>query len=138
MPLVITHYEGIDGTPCVALAMRGMAELLADGGGEQFVGLHHSYNGITATIGDNVVGVLIWFDQPTSHRIWLQLGYVLPPYRGQGVYDALWDALLDKARGLKRPRIDSAARLDNYVMRAVAKKQGRVEHAVLLKYEVEP
>jgi GNAT superfamily N-acetyltransferase len=83
----IDHYEGIDGTPVVAIAVRGHAELLAAGAPEQFVALHYSYNGITASLDGKVVGVIVWIDQKDSRRIWLQLGYVLPEFRGQGIYN---------------------------------------------------
>jgi GNAT superfamily N-acetyltransferase len=100
----IDHYEGIYGTPVVALALRGMAELLEDGAADQSIGLHHDSNGIAATVFEQVAGVIVWIDEPEKRRIWLQLGYVLPEYRGKGVYSALWGALVECARKLGRPR----------------------------------
>lgn len=132
----IDHYEGIDSTPVIAVAVRGHAELLAAGSPEQFVLLHHSYNGIAATVDGKVVGVIVWFDQKDSKRIFLQLGYVLPEFRGKGIYGHLWRALIEKAKELKRPEIWSGTAIDNYSMRAVAKKQGREEVAVSLRYRV--
>jgi GNAT superfamily N-acetyltransferase len=98
--------------------------------------LHFSYNGITASIDGKVVGVIVWIDQKDSRRIWLQLGYVVPEHRGKGIYGHLWRALIDKARELQRPAIWSATGIDNYRMREVAKKQGRAEVAVSLKFDV--
>lgn len=132
----IHHYDGLDGTPAVAIALLGQLECLNEGG-ESAVGLHFSYQAITATVDGKVVGVIVWFDQTKeSKRIWLQLGYVLPAYRGRGIYTRLWHALIEKAQDLKCPQIHSATRIDNHHMRDVAKAQGRVEYAVSLRFEV--
>ena len=132
----INHYEGMDGTPAVAIALLGQLECLNEGG-ERAVGLHWSYNAITATVENKVVGVIVWFDQTKeSKRIWLQLGYVLPAFRGKGIYSHLWRALVEKARQMKCPEIHSATRFDNHHMREVAKAQGRVEYAVSLRFRV--
>ncbi|EJN11809.1 acetyltransferase [Bradyrhizobium sp. YR681] len=135
MSVQITHYSGIDGTPAVALALRGQYEMINDGG-EQAVGLHHSYNGILASIDGKAVGVIIWFEQKDSHRLWLQLGYVLPEHRRNGIYNMLWDQLVDKARKLGASAIWSGTAIGNDAMRAVARKQGRKEIAVSLKFDV--
>lgn len=132
----IDHYQGLDGTPAVALALRGQTECL-EHGGEQAVGLHWSYNAITATIDGKVVGVIVWIDQmKDSRRIWLQLGYMLPEFRGRGIYSYLWSALILKAQEMKCPQIQSATNVNNYHMREVAKAQGRVEFAVSLRFDV--
>jgi GNAT superfamily N-acetyltransferase len=131
----ISHYAGIDGTPAVGLALRGQHECIA-AGGDQAVGLHHSYQAILATVDAEPIGVIIWFEQKEQHRIWLQLGYVLPEYRGRGIYSMLWDQLVDKARELKQPAIWSGTAVGNATMRGVARKQGRKEVAVSLKFEV--
>lgn len=135
MTVQITHYTGIDGTPAVALALRGQYELINDGG-EQAVGLHFSYNAILATIDGKPVGVIVWFEQKESHRLWLQLGYVLPEHRRAGIYSMLWDQLVDKARELKAPAIWSGTAIGNDAMRAVARKQGRKEVAVSIRFDV--
>lgn len=132
----LDHYEGLDGTPAVEIALRGQSECIADGG-ERFVALHWSYNAITATVEGHVVGVIVWVDQmKESKRIWLQLGYVLPAFRKKGIYSHLWRALVGKAQALKCPEIHSATRIDNHAMRDVAKAQGRVEYAVSLRFAV--
>lgn len=132
----IDHYQGLDGTPAVGIALRGQADCIDDGG-EHAVGLHWSYNGITATLDGKVVGVIVWIDQQKEiRRIWLQLGYVLPEFRGRGIYSALWKALVAKAQEMKCPQIQSAAAFNNHRMRDVAKAQGRVEFAVNLRFDV--
>lgn len=134
----IDHYEGLDGTPAVGIALRGQADCIAEGG-ERAVALHWSYNAITASLNGEVVGVIVWIDQnKESKRIWLQLGYVLPECRQMGIYGHLWRALVDRARNLKIPQIHSATRIDNDVMRKVAKAQGRIEYAISLRFDVDP
>src|SRR3954469_18342494 len=106
----IHHYEGIDNTPAVAIALLGQLECVNEGG-ERAVGLHWSYQAITATIDNKVVGVIVWLDQmKESKRIWLQLGYVLPAFRGKGIYSSLWRALVEKAQQMKCLEIHSATR----------------------------
>jgi GNAT superfamily N-acetyltransferase len=133
--LKIDHYAGIDGTPAVAIALRGQLECL-EYGGEVAIGLHYSYNAIVASIGAETIGVIVWHEQKEWRRIWLQLGYVLPEYRREGIYSVLWEELLAKAYELKVDAICSATAAANERMRTIAKKQGRVEYAVSLRYRL--
>ena len=66
------------------------------------------------------------------------IGFVLPEFRGLGLYGQLWDALVAQAQALRVPHISSATFLDNTAMRAVAQRQGRVERTVTLDYAVPP
>jgi GNAT superfamily N-acetyltransferase len=133
----IEHYTGLDHTPATAFACRAHAELLSEGG-EQAVALHWSYNVILASISGKPVGVIVWFEQKETRGLWLQLGYVAPEHRKQGVYGKLWRAVVDKAREQGALFIRSATGMGNETMRAVAKSQGRRELAVSLIYDVPP
>ncbi|MGJ5163200.1 GNAT family N-acetyltransferase [Bradyrhizobium sp. HKCCYLR1051] len=137
MPVAIslTHFDHLDNTPAVRLALRGHWET-AEAQGVDEVGLHYSYNAILASVDAEPVGVIVWEDQPKQGRIWLQLGYVVPEWRGRGVYSRLWIELTQKARELKRASIWSATGTGNARMRAVAKAQGRREIAVSLRWDV--
>ncbi|MGJ5149834.1 GNAT family N-acetyltransferase [Bradyrhizobium sp. HKCCYLR1023] len=133
----ITHFDHLDGTPACRLALRGQWETAAAVGADE-VGLHYSFSAILASVDGEPVGVIVWDDQPKQGRIWLQLGYVVPEWRGRGVYSRLWIELTQKARELKRSAIWSATGTGNATMRAVAKAQGRREVAVSLRYDVPP
>jgi hypothetical protein len=133
----IAHYDGMDNTPALTIALRGRLAVL-EKSPMQELGLHHSYQAITATRPGATTpdGVIVWFEQKEQHRIWLQLGWVEPSCRAFGVYTALWSALCDKARELKCQYIDSGTDVDNTIMREVARRQGRCEVGILLRYEV--
>lgn len=142
-PIHIQHWEGIENTPALPIALRGQLECAAAGGAQE-VGLHYSYNAITATIvGEfagrpvsEVVGVIVWHAQKEQHRIWLQLGYVVPECRGRGVYSHLWRALIGKAKELGVNYIDSGTSRDNDRVLQIASHQGREVHAILLRYKL--
>ncbi|MEH2474579.1 GNAT superfamily N-acetyltransferase [Nitrobacteraceae bacterium AZCC 2161] len=125
----------MDNTPATAIAVRGQAELMAEFG-SRFIGLYWEYNAITATVDGQVVGVIVWHEEKHNHRLWLQLGYVVPEWRGKGIYTFLWNELVAKAGKLKYGSIASGTSIDNYRMRAVAKTQGRVEVGVNMSFPV--
>jgi GNAT superfamily N-acetyltransferase len=135
MRFKIDHYAGIENTPALQIALRGQLEC-AEAGGAQEVGLHFSYNAILASADGEPVGVIVWYEQKEQHRLWLQLGYVKPEWRGCSIYTVLWRELIAKAVELKLSSIWSGTAASNLTMRAIAKRQGRSETAVLLKFDV--
>ena len=137
MTPVIIHYEGLDATPIVGMALRARAEGIEEGSFPD-VGLHWSYNGIGAWVDGELAGIIVWHEEKSNKRLWLQQGYVAPAWRGKGIYSHLWNALVEKARELKQPSIGSGTRFNNDRMRAVAKKQGRRETSVILEFDVPP
>lgn len=136
MTIIIQHWEGIENTPAIVIALRGQAECAAAGGAQE-VGLHYSFNAITASVDGEVRGVIVWQPQKEQHRIWLNLGYVYPDYRGRGIYTVLWRALVEKARELGVSYIDSGTSPLNTNMLKIAEHQGRREHAILLRYDLD-
>lgn len=86
-----------------------------------------------------VLAGLIAFTVDTElNRVWVDLSYVRPEFRGQSLYTMLWDTLVRYATTAGIDTIESATSANNTVMRAVAKKQHRQEAAVQLVYKVRP
>jgi hypothetical protein len=63
---------------------------------------------------------------------------VVPACRRQGIHTAMWNAMIAKARELKRPVISSSTALENTAMRNLMKTQGRVETSVNTRFVVPP
>jgi GNAT superfamily N-acetyltransferase len=134
----IRHFEGIGHTPVLRLAVRCWHQLLEAGlidDGGIAVGWDHQ--GIAA-FGDygELLGALTWVDQPWANQLFIFLAYVLPEHRRQGVHTAMFAALVEKARALKRPVIASGTSIDNHVSRQMMAAQGRTESGVYSRYRV--
>lgn len=130
----IKHFDGINFTPALPLALRGVLELIDAGLSDPVLTLDWDAAAIVAFSNGKPVGVLVWKKLDWRKEAFIQLGYVLPDHRGQGAYRALWHALIDKAVELKLHHIESGTHLDNAAMRAVARALGRTEHGVYLQY----
>lgn len=134
----IVHHDAFCRTPAVRLAARGWLELLdanlIDDSGIPF---GWDYKSIVAYSEDDTpIGVLVWADQAWGNQISISLAYVLPDYRRMGVHTAMWLAIVDKARELKRPVISSSASIRNAASRASMASQGRGETGVSTVYHV--
>ena len=64
----------------------------------------------------------------------ISLGYVHPLRRHQGIYRQLWDVLVEKARDKGYRKIYGTTKVDNVLMREIAKKLGRVEESINLEF----
>lgn len=133
--------EGLNGTPAAELAVRGWCETVERGFGDGNLNMNAGLNamiGYAANGRDMLpVGVITW-DATDSARAWVYQSYVLPEFRGRGVYSAMWAALVDHAmRKLPKVRsIESATHIRNIAMREIAKKLGRREEAVILRFDI--
>jgi L-amino acid N-acyltransferase YncA len=133
----IEHFEGLNRTPATVLAIQGWLELQERGLGEPVMNLNWDANVIAALADDGAcIGVIVWQHIKWTRQVFVDLGYVAPAARQQGVYRALWAALVEKARELKVPHIYGITHLDNIDMRATARKLGRIEIGVSLRFDV--
>lgn len=134
----VEHFEGVNNTPAVDLAVAGWMELRRQGFTLQAIPLGWDHNAFVAFAGQEPVGVLTYQHLGYVKHVAIGTGYVVPEWRGNRIYDRLWAALVAKARDLKAVAIMSDTHVDNATMRAVARRQGRQETGVVLRYVVEP
>jgi hypothetical protein len=139
-PVEVVLVEGLNNSPALDLAVRGWAECVEKGFGDGTLNVFTSLNAFIAYAqnGREMIpaAVMTWnFDKDTG-RVWIFMGYTLPEFRGRGLYNALWASMVAKAIELKAATIQSGTHVRNSAMRAIAKKQGRVEEAVTLTYRL--
>lgn len=137
----IEFYDGLNCSPALELAMRGWAEAVEKGHSDGTLNVYSSLKAFVAFAPNGrdmiPVGVVTFDHEVHVKRVWVYQGYTLPEFRGRGVYNALWFKLVEYATvELKAKSIQSGTHVRNTVMRAVAKKQGRYEESVILKYDL--
>lgn len=138
----IKHFDMIGQSPdAVWLAVRGWHELIEaaiprNRSGAMLVSWDHK--AIVAHDAGGPVGVLTWSDQEHLNHIWINFAYVIPSCRRQGCHTALFQALVGRARELKRRQILSGSTVGNEASRAAQARQGRVETGVTTIFRVGP
>lgn len=141
-PIEVVLVEGLSHTPALELAMRGWAECVEKGLGDGTLNLWASLNAFIAYAqnGREMIpaAVMTWEHDKTLKRVWIYQSYTLPEFRGRGLYNALWAKMVEHATvELKASTIESGTHVRNTAMRAVAKKQGRYEECVILKFNLD-
>jgi GNAT superfamily N-acetyltransferase len=138
-PVTIQHYPTIMNTPALPLAVKGWDFLLrynlCDPGA---MIVQYDHQGIVATRGGQPIGVLTWFDQAWGNQLGVGVAFVLAEHRRQGIHTQMWQALVVKARGLKRPVIISSTGCANAAARAAMAQQGRVITSFNVRFVVPP
>jgi GNAT superfamily N-acetyltransferase len=134
---IVRHYDTLMNSPGLILAVRCWHELLLwkfiDPGA---TAVQYDHKAFVAFQGETEVGVLTYAEQGWSNSVYIGLAYVVPACRRQGIHTAMWNAMIAKARELKRPAISSSTALGNTAMRNLMKKQGRVETSVNTRFVV--
>ncbi|HXF42649.1 MAG TPA: GNAT family N-acetyltransferase [Pyrinomonadaceae bacterium] len=110
-----------------------------EGGGQGYLADKGFY--LVAEDGEMIVGCLLitreWSDWRNAWFWWIQSVYVLPEYRGKGVYRRLYEFVKEEARRLG---IIAGFRLyvehDNYTAQQVYKKLGMSESHYLMFEEL--
>lgn len=138
----IKLFDGLNNTPALDLAVRGWADVQERNLGDGSLNVYASLQAFVAYVknGHEIlpVGVMTWEFDKTLKRVWIYQGYTLPEFRGRGVYNALWASMVaHAATELKALSIQSGTHVRNSAMRAIAKKQGRVEECVVLRYDLQ-
>lgn len=80
-----------------------------------------------------VIGALMW-DAQEDGSWWTQLGYVDPQYRGLGVYQLLWERVVQRAIELRVRRIQGGTAWGNDRMRRLMEQLGRRPAHVLYDF----
>lgn len=131
----ISLLEGLADSPALSLAVQGWAECVRLGYGDGTMNVQTSLNAIVAhNDGARLpIGVMTFDYFPVDKRVWIYQSYVLPEYRGRGIYRQMYERLVAHAITLKARSIQSGTHSKNTAMRAVAKKMGRHEECVILR-----
>jgi GNAT superfamily N-acetyltransferase len=133
----IEHFEGLNRTPAIGIAVRGWHHMLEDGFASDTIAMAWDHNAFVAFDHYNqAVGVLTYAKIDHLKEWSICIGYVLPERRRTKVYTALWEALVERARTLGVSVITSSTAMHNASMRSAAFKQHRVEQAVVLEYRI--
>lgn len=134
--MTIRHIDGMNYEGVYALALEGWQDLLARGCAND-TGLFGWDNKAFVAEEEGVpVGVLI-YEHVDWTRSWsVVLGYVKPEHRRQGIYRALWEALVAKAREEKWHHIDGVTAVENVEMRKVMSQLGQEPHSISYRFEL--
>ena len=86
---------------------------------------------VTARLGGKVVGCLMitreWSDWNSCWYWWIQSVYVLPEYRGRGIYKAMYNKVLDLAKNACVSQIRLYVDKENTTAQMVYQKLGMAE-----------
>jgi GNAT superfamily N-acetyltransferase len=123
--MTIRHCDSMVHEGIIAIAVEGWQELLNRGicDDNTLVGWNHK--ALVAEEEGEILGILT-YEAVDWTRSWsVVLGYVRPAHRRKGIYTALWEALVAKAREEKRTYIDGTTHRDNAEMQATMERLGR-------------
>jgi GNAT superfamily N-acetyltransferase len=133
---VIKHYEQINFTPAIPIAVRGQHELLEAGLSEPVALFHWENRAIVAFHGQTPVGVIIWDLAAHRKEANIIIGYVVPEYRRAGIYKRLYAQLIKVAKEKGCNHIRGYTSVRNTALRSFAKTAGRSEMGVMINQEI--
>jgi len=136
----VVFYSQLNNTPALTLALCAWLDIEGRGLGDGTMSVFSSSNalvGFAENGRDRVpAGVITFQHIPEGDKVWIYQGYVLPEYRGRGIYRAMWNELVLKSLELKVSKIEGATHVRNKAMRDVARKLGRTETHIVLTFDV--
>lgn len=138
--ITVKAYTGLQGTPAVQLALLCAVEINEKGFGDGTIGPAWDQNAFVGFAMNGreqiAVGVLTWRHFEHTKEVFVCTGYVLPEFRGRGVYTAMWHELIAKAMELKAGKITSGIHIRNEAMRRISAKFGRTEEFVMVRFDL--
>jgi GNAT superfamily N-acetyltransferase len=134
----IKHIEKIQGTPIVPLAVTAWKELLDRGLAANAILIDWEMNAFYAEQAGEIVGILVYKHYEHDHSLFVALGWVQPRQRGRGIYRALWEKAVEKAREKGCHVIDGITHRDNKAMHAVMDHLGRTPKWITYEFALEP
>lgn len=147
---VIVPYPHTNNTPAAVLATRGWLEVLEDQGADPILNVYWDHKALVAfgrciTPSDPdssgpseewyPVAVLTWQHLEAFDQVFINIGWVSPPWRRRGAFTALFEHLVDvEVPKLEKPvrQIQFGTSVRNKRMRGVGAKLGFVEDAITL------
>lgn len=134
----IELYEGVNNTPALRLLAEAWLERLAAGDPQETVinWDHCAFVAFTddASPNDTPVGVISFEHIKWRRLLWVQLSYVVPSARRQGVHSLLFEALRKHAAKLGVVEIQSGISVTNTEMIQVARKRGSIAKYTVFSY----
>jgi RimJ/RimL family protein N-acetyltransferase len=125
----VVYSKQASNTASFALIAEGWNELVQEGftpDGQGFCPVDGNDQVLYAEREDGeIIGVLAYQHYGPLGQFYVKLGYVEPTSRKQGVYRALYEALLKRAATDKIGRITSTVSVENVAMQEVMKRLGR-------------
>lgn len=128
----------------VVLIISGQADLLARGLADSRLEISQAWQCVMVKVDRDrdlvPAGIIAFTVDEARSLVWVQMSFVVPEFRGQGVYRFMYEALRTIAKQHRCRTIEGATHVNNTVMRSVAKKVGRVEQCVVMvdELEIEP
>jgi GNAT superfamily N-acetyltransferase len=134
--VLVKFYDGLNHTPAIGVAVKAWAELNAAGLSDNIVLIHWQQKAFVAFAANKPVGIIVFEHQEYLKTISVAIGWVENEYRKQGIYHAMWKALVAKAQKLKAVKIVGITRPENSAMLLTAKALGRKEIGIYLDFDV--
>ena len=137
-PIEVELIFGLAESPAAQLATLGWLECVEKGLSDGNPVMRIDQNAVLGYVKQGQertpAGVITFEHVPHWKQVFIVQSYVLPQFRGQGVYSAMFNRLVEHAIvDMKATNIQSSTHVRNVAMRAIAKKQGRFEECVTLR-----
>lgn len=132
----IKHFRQISGSRAMEIAIEGEAFLHAQGFSSPHLHVQWNHEALVADVDGEAAGILVYADVDWKNEVWVVLGYVRPHFRRRGIYRALWEALVVRARQAGRPRIGGDTSIKNKAMQQTMEALGRRPVAIIYDFDV--
>lgn len=138
----IKFYEQINNTPAIPILIDANKFLLDNRLAEPLTLINWDQSAFVAfanrTEEAETIGVLSFEKSKWQKRIYIAIGYVDPKWRKSGIYNQLWQKLVEYAQKEEFKQIASVTHVNNTLMREVASRQGRKEISINISFDVPP
>lgn len=134
--MTIRHIDGLNYQGVMEICAEGWLDLLRRGYADDTTLIGWDHKAFVAEQFDVPIGILTYEHVDWTNSWSVVLGYVQPKHRGQGVYRALWEALVAKAREEKRHHVNGITSVENLEMQHVAEALGREAHSITYRFEL--
>jgi GNAT superfamily N-acetyltransferase len=134
--ITLEYFEVCNRTPAMPLMARGWSELIRGDLADPVQVINWDDEAILALVNGDPAGVMSFSHIKWERVIWVKLGYVLPEFRRQGVYRAMWNRLVEIAQQRKVPEILGATSVRNAAMQKTMHRLGRTAFALQYRYKV--
>ena len=125
MNLTLKSLDKPNNSPLAAIIVQAQAELVQSGYSDGSDSVDWTCKVLYAEVDGVLAGLICWKASEWMQEAQISLGYVLPAYRGQGIYTRLFAALEAEAIKAKLRSITGYTHVTNYPLQAAAVSQGR-------------